>query len=80
MEGCKWSGAALGDCSQEHLVDIRDEKVSLFVKFEISYPFFVLQISTAGHGVPWLTCGEIPGPVKSKEFCCPQGKSLIIIT
>ena len=41
---------------QEHLVVMRNEKVSPFVKFEIIQPSFVfyetpLQISTAGHGV-----------------------------
>ena len=49
---------ALWDYPQEYLVVIRDEKVSLFVKFEIILPLLcflltTLQISTVGHGVLW---------------------------
>ena len=37
-----------------------------------------LQIRTAGHGVLWQICVQIPGHVKSKESCCQQGKGQII--
>ena len=49
-EGCK-RGATLGDCPQEHLLVIRDEKVSPFVKFEIILPLlcFLLDLPANKH-------------------------------
>ena len=54
-EGLFWKGARKANTLQDYdLVDIRNEKVSPFVKFEINptpHMFFIRQISTVGHGV-----------------------------
>ena len=54
LEGPK-SGATLWDYPQEHLVVIRDEKVSPFVKFEIILPLlcFLLDPLTNKHCRTW---------------------------
>ena len=50
LEGCK-KGTTLRDYPREHLVDIRDEKASPFVKFEIILPLFcfLLELFTNKH-------------------------------
>ena len=59
MKGLFWKGARRGttlrDYHQENLVDIRNEKVSPFVKFEIILPllFFSLNPLTNKHFRTW---------------------------
>ena len=54
FKGCK-KGGTFWDYSQEHLVVIRDEKVSPFVKFETILPFlyFLLDPLTNKHCRTW---------------------------
>ena len=67
----------------EHLVVIRDEKVSPFVKFKTNLPIFCFLLDSLRNKRcrTWssmINCGEIPGHIKSKEFYCQQGKGLVI--
>ena len=66
-----------------HLTDIRDEKVSHFVKFEIILPLlcFLLDPLTNKHCRTWSSMINLWIDSRTcKEFYCQQGQGLIIIT
>ena len=73
MEEARRRAVALWDYSKEHLVVIRDEKFYPFVKFEIIATILccLLDLLTNKHQ------RTVPGPIKSTESCCQQGKGLI---
>ena len=74
---------ALWDYSQEHLVVIRYEKVSPFVKFEIILLLLccLLDPLTNKYCRTWSSMINLridSSTVKSKQSCCQQGKDLMI--
>ena len=78
-------GGRIVRLSQEHLVVIRDEKSYSVVKFEIILPLpcFLLDLLTNKHCRRWSSMINLwidSRTCKSKESCCQQSKSLIIIT
>ena len=88
-KGLSWKGARRGttlwDYPQEHLVVIRDEKVSPFVKFEIILPLlcFLLDPLTNKHCRAWSSMINLwidSRTCQKKKSCCQQGQGLIIIT
>ena len=78
-------GGRIVRLSREHLVVIRDEKSYSVVKFEIILPLpcFLLDLLTNKHCRRWSSMINLwidSRTCKSKESCCQQCKSLIIIT
>ena len=78
-------GGRIVRLSREHLVVIRNEKSYSVVKFEIILPLpcFLLEHLTNRHCRRWSSMINLwidSRTCKSKESCCQQCKSFIIIT